>query len=340
MTDMHLNADQTTDTISETSSGQGSGSGLILRFVHGTGLIVLIYLSLYALYAVQQPKALTSYSIAALFNNTAPLALAAAGQAIIVISRGFDLSVAGVISICNVVLAVWPMEGPGGAALSVFICLAIGTAVGAVNGYLVAVLKLQSIAATLATMIICQGIALVILKAPGGWVAEWISYEMTDRLWGVIPVSGLVLGAVLLVWFVLRRTSFGISLYAIGADEPSAALSGINTVRVRFMAHVIAGCAYGVAGFMLSAQTATGNPTAGTPLLMLTFAAVALGGTSLAGGRGGVFATMMGAATLTLLQKVLFSSGISSFYTGVFQGFVLILAVVFSSFLIGMGDKK
>ena len=91
---------------------------------------------------------------------------------------------------------------------------------------------------------------------------------------------------------------------------------------------------------MLSAQTATGNPTAGTPLLMLTFAAVALGGTSLAGGRGGVFATMMGAATLTLLQKVLFSSGISSFYTGMFQGFVLILAVVFSSFLIGLGDKK
>ncbi|GAD57356.1 ABC transporter permease [Limimaricola cinnabarinus] len=317
-----------------------SRPGLVTRLLTGAGLIVMVYVLLYVLYAVQQPKALTSYSIAALINNTAPLALAAAGQAIIVISRGFDLSVAGVISICNVVLAVYPLEGPGGAAVSVLICLAIGAAVGVMNGYLVAVLKLQSIAATLATMIICQGIALVILKAPGGSVAEWISYEMTDRLWGVIPVSGLVLSAVLLIWMVLRRTSFGISLYAIGADESAAALSGINTTRVRLLAHVVAGCAYGLAGFMLSAQTATGNPSAGTPLLMLTFAAVALGGTSLSGGRGGIFATMAGAATLTLLQKVLFSAGIASFYTGMFQGAVLILAVVFSAFLVRLGDRK
>lgn len=314
--------------------------GFANRLLTGAGLIVMVYVLLYVLYAVQQPKALSSYSIAALINNTAPLALAAAGQAIIVISRGFDLSVAGVISICNVVLAVYPLEGPGGAAVSVLICLCIGATVGAVNGYLVAVLKLQSIAATLATMIICQGIALVILKAPGGFVAEWISYEMTDRLWGMVPVSGLMLGAVLLIWMMLRRSPFGISLYAIGADESSAALSGINTIRVRFFAHVVAGCSYGLAGFMLSAQTATGNPSSGTPLLMLTFAAVALGGTSLSGGRGGVFATMMGAATLMLLQKVLFSAGISSFYTGMFQGAVLILAVVFSTFLARLGDSK
>ncbi|MCC2096898.1 MAG: ABC transporter permease [Hyphomicrobiales bacterium] len=312
----------------------------LARFVNGAGLIILIYFALYALYAFQQPKALTSYSIAALFNNTAPLALAAAGQAIVVISRGFDLSVAGVISICNVTLAVYPLEGPGGALASVLICLGIGAAVGFINGYLVAVLRLQSIAATLATMIICQGIALVILKAPGGYVAEWITYEMTDRIWKIIPVSGLVVGAVMLIWMAIKRSAFGLSLYAIGADESSAALSGINTVRVRFLAHVVAGCAYGLAGFMLSAQTATGNPTSGTPLLMLSFAAVALGGTSLSGGRGGVVTSIMGAATLTLLQKVLFSSGISSFYTGMFQGFVLILAVVFSSLLARLGEGK
>lgn len=329
-----------TDAQLHQSTFHDSRPGFATRFLTGAGLIVMVYLLLYALYAVQQPKALTSYSIAALINNTAPLALAAAGQAIIVISRGFDLSVAGVISICNVVLAVYPLEGPGGAAASVLICIAIGATVGLVNGYLVAVLKLQSIAATLATMIICQGIALVILKAPGGWVAEWISYEMTDRLWGVIPVSGGVLGVVLLIWMLLRRSPFGISLYAIGADESSAALSGINTARVRLLAHVVAGCAYGLGGFMLSAQTATGNPSSGTPLLMLTFAAVALGGTSLSGGKGGVFATMMGAATLTLLQKVLFSAGISSFYTGMFQGVVLILAVVFSAFLVSLGGRK
>ena len=82
---------------------------------------------------------------------------------------------------------------------------------------------------------------------------------------------------------------------------------------------------------MLSAQTATGNPSAGTPFLMLTFAAVALGGVSLSGGKGSLIGAIIGAFTLMLLQKVLFSSGVSSFYTGIFQGSVMILAILFSA---------
>jgi ribose transport system permease protein len=312
---------------------------LFLKLTSGAGLIVIIYFALYALYGYQQPRALSLSAIATLTNNTAPLALAAAGQALVVISRGFDLSVAGVISVCNVVLAVYPFDGPGGALLSAIICMAIGACVGAVNGWLVAVLRIQSIAATLSTMIICQGIALVILKAPGGAVSSWIANEMTDRLWKTIPVSGLVVAAVVAVWLLIRRTDFGVSIYAIGADEQAARLSGINTVLARFLTFVLAGVIYGLAGFMLSAQTATGNPTSGTPLLMLSFAAVALGGTSLAGGKGGVFASVMGAAVLMLLQKVLFSSGVSSFYTGVFQGAGLILAVVFSGLLTRLGKR-
>jgi len=317
-----------------------AASALLLRLSSGAGLIVAVYLALYALYGYQQPRALSSYAIAALINNTAPLALAAAGQALVVISRGFDLSVAGVISVCNVVLAVYPMQGPGGALLSALLCMGIGIAVGVVNGALVAVLRIQSIAATLSTMIICQGIALVILKAPGGEVATWIVDEMTSRLWGTLPVSGLVVAVVVAAWLLIRRTGFGLSIYAIGADEPSARLSGINAVRVRFLTFVLAGAAYGLAGFMLSAQTATGNPTSGTPLLMLSFAAVALGGTSLAGGKGGVFASVMGAAVLMLLQKVLFSSGVASFYTGVFQGVALIAAVAGSSLLARVGNGR
>ncbi|MBN9070787.1 MAG: ABC transporter permease [Rhizobiales bacterium] len=326
-----------------------SSSGRAARFplqaflsglTSGAGVIVVIYLALYALYGYQQPRALSLPAIAALMNNTAPLALAAAGQALVVISRGFDLSVAGVVSICNVVLAVYPIGGPGGGLISVLICMAIGASVGAVNGWLVAVLRIQSIAATLSTMIICQGIALVILKAPGGAVSNWIADEMTDRLWKTIPVSGLVIAVVIAVWLAIRRTDFGLSIYAIGADEQAASLSGVNSRRVRFLTFVLAGIVYGLSGFMLSAQTATGNPTSGTPLLMLSFAAVALGGTSLAGGKGGVFASVMGAAVLMLLQKVLFSSGVSSFYTGMFQGIALILAVVFSGLLAHFGKRR
>ena len=327
-------------TVSIQPARQSAARSALVRLTSGAGLIVVIYLILYGLYVYQQPRALSSSAIAALINNTAPLALAAMGQTLVVISRGFDLSVAGVISLCNVVLAVYPLGGPGGALVSALICVAIGACVGAVNGWLVAVLRMQSIAATLATMIICQGIALVILKAPGGAVSSWIADELTDRLWKTLPVSGLIVAAVIGIWLILRRTDFGLSLYAIGADEQAANLSGVATTRVRFVTYVLAGMIYGLAGLMLSAQTATGNPTSGTPLLLLSFAAVALGGTSLSGGRGGLFASVMGAATLMLLQKVLFSSGVSSFYTGIFQGVVLILAVVFSGLLTRLGENK
>lgn len=308
--------------------------------LRGSVIILTLYFALYIVYAIQQPRALNAGAIASLVNNTVPLALAAAGQSIVVLSRGFDLSLAGVVSITNVVMAVYPLEGPGGALVSLGICLLIGATVGAINGWLVAYMRIQTIAATLATMIVCQGIALLILDAPGGAVAEWVSYELTDRLFEFIPVSGLILGSVVVAWLLVKKTDFGVALYAIGADEHAARLSGIPVLKIRFFAFVLAGMLYGLAGYMLSAQTATGSPSAGQPLLMLSFAAVALGGTSLAGGRGGLFASVMGAATLMLLQKVLFSSGVSSFYTGIFQGAVLIAAVLFSGLLTRFGERK
>ncbi|MDQ0393277.1 ABC transporter permease [Labrys monachus] len=306
----------------------------------GAGIIAALYVILYLLYAVWDPTALTADTVLSLTNNAAPLAISAAGETFVVLSRGFDLSVAGVISLTNVVMAAYPLDGPAGAVESLLICLAIGAAVGMVNGYLVAILRLQSIAATLATMIICQGLALVVLDAPGGTVADFVSYELTDTLMGVIPISGLIIAAVVVLWLVFRRTDTGIALYTVGADETAAQLSGISVVRTRFVAFVAAGMLYGLAGFMLSAQTATGDPNGGSSFLMLTFAAVALGGTSLSGGRGGLVGSVIGAATLMLLQKVLFAGGVSSFYTGIFQGAVLVAAVVFGGLVTHLIDRR
>lgn len=286
----------------------------------GAVIVTILYLILYGLYALWEPSALTAYTFGSLVNNTAPLAIAAAGETLVILARGFDLSVAGVISLTNVVMASYPVDGPGGALLSLMLCMAAGGTVGAANGYLVAVLRLQTIAATLGTMIICQGLSLVILDAPGGVVSDFVADTLTDTLFGFVPVSGLIVAAVVGAWLMLRRTDLGVALYTIGTDEAAAALSGVRVARTRFLAFVAAGMVYGIAGFMLTAQTATGNPNSGSPFLMLTFAAVALGGTSLSGGRGGLVGSIMGAALLMLLQKVLFSGGVSSFYTGIFQG--------------------
>ena len=212
-------------------------------------------------------------------------------------------------------------------------------AIGALNGILVAILRLQSIAATLGTMIIGQGLALVIMDAPGGTIADWVSYTLTDVLFGIMPISGLIVLAVVALWLIFRRTDTCMGIFAVGADETAASLSGISVVRARFAAFVGAGLLYGLAGFMLSVQTATGNPSAGTPFLMLTFAAVALGGVSLTGGRGSLVGAVIGAATLMLLQKVLFSGGVSSFYTGIFQGVVMIAAVVVAVVFARIGSR-
>jgi ribose transport system permease protein len=310
------------------------------RLASGTTVVALLYLILYGLYALWEPSALTAYTFGSLVNNSAPLAIAAAGETLVVLARGFDLSVAGVMSLTNVIMATYPVEGPLGAVVSLLLCMTVGGAVGAVNGYVVAYLKLQTIAATLGTMIVCQGLSLVILDAPGGIVSDFVGNTLTDTIFGVVPVAGLIVAAIAVAWSILRRTDLGVALYTVGTDEVSASLSGVRVARTRFLAFVGAGIVYGVAGFMLTAQTATGNPNGGNPFLMLTFAAVALGGTSLSGGRGSLIGSILGAALLMLLQKVLFSGGVSSFYTGIFQGVVLIVAIVFSRALTHVFDRS
>lgn len=294
---------------------------------NGTLIVLVIYVVMFAIYAAQQPGALSGSSITEMCNNALPLALAAAGGTLVVLTRGFDLSVAGIVPLANVLVATQVGEGWQGALLGLAIVVAIGLAVGAVNGFLVAYARLQSIASTLATMIVCSGLALLVLDAPGGTVPDFIAYGLTDVVAG-IPVAGLIAAAVALLWLAIQRTDWGVALYAVGADETAAALAGIETRRVKFLAYCLAGVFYGLAGYMLSALTATGNPNAGQSYLLLMFAAIAIGGTAFSGGRGGVVGSMIGAATLTLLQKVLFSSGVSSFYTGIFQGLVMIVAVL------------
>lgn len=297
----------------------------------GTSVIVVILAVLFAIFAGTQDDALTQSVLTDICNNSLPLALAAAGGTLVVLTRGFDLSVAGVVSLTNVLVAVYAGDGPLGALGGLAIAVAVGGFVGLVNGVLVAYMNLQSIALTLSSMIVCSGAALLILDAPGGNVSDFMVYGLTDQIGGLVPVALAIAVGVYLVWSILLRTNWGVGLYAIGADETAAFLAGVPAGRTKVIAYMLAGVCYGLAGFMLTALTATGTPNIGDPYLLLVFAAIALGGTSFSGGRGGVAGSMLGALTLTLLQKVLFSTGVSSFYTGIFQGAVMIIAVVIAA---------
>jgi len=158
----------------------------------GAGTIALLYILLFIAYVSIERSSLSVSAISDLVNNASPLAIAAAGGTLIVLLRGFDLSVAGVISLVNVILATYPMEDASGALGSLGLALLVGASVGLVNGVLVAYGGFQSIAITLATMIMTAGTALVILDAPGGAVADWLSETLTETILG-FPVSGFVL---------------------------------------------------------------------------------------------------------------------------------------------------
>ncbi len=306
---------------------------------NGALVVAVIYVLLFAFYAAAQGGVFALLQINDLLNNTMPLALAAVGGTVVMLTGGFDLSVAGVISLTNVCIATQIGDGPINAIWALLLAVLIGLVVGSINGVLVAYARVQSIASTLGTMIICAGLAIVVLDAPGGFVPDFISYNVTGFLWNVVPVSGLIALIVVLLWLVIRRTDFGVALYAVGADETAASLAGVPVRRTKFLAYSVGGVFYGLSGFMLSAVTATGSPSAGTSFLLLMFAAIAIGGTSFAGGYGGPIGSMIGAGVLALLQKALFSAGVSSFYTIIFQGVIMVLAVLVGGLSAHVGSE-
>ena len=299
------------------------------RPLPSSAFAAILYLVLFAIYLINSPSAVTLMGLTDLSNNTIVLALAAAGLTLVILTAEIDLSSVGVIAVTNVIVATVSTKIAGGALISLILVCVIGLSVGLVNGWLVAYLGLQSLACTLGSMIVCQGAALLILEAPGGEVAGFIMNRLTDTILGTFPVAGFILAVVIAAWLLVRRTRFGIALYAVGTDAIASRLTGLDVQRTKLMAFALAGIAYGLAGYMLSAQTGTGDPRISNSFLLYVFAAVAIGGTSLDGGRGGVVGSIVGAGILAVMQKMLFAVGVAEFYTNIFNGLIMVAAILF-----------
>jgi len=293
----------------------------------GPFVSAVVFVILYFFWFWYSPGGLQTTDVNNFLTLTTTLALAGFGTTLVVVAGGFDLSIAGVISVVNALLAAQLTNG-GNVILTLIICLLVGLGTGMLNGFLVAVIKLESIAATLATYILLSGVALLILSQPGGTVPSSLSNPLTAIVGG-IPVALFILLALAAAWMILRRTRFGVGVFALGESEEAARMSGVRTRVVKFGAFAIAGVMYALGGIYLSAVTVTGDPASGQPFLLQAFAAVALGGASLSGGRGSAIGTIMGALVLTLIPKVLFVLGASDFWAGLIQGVVVIVAVVF-----------
>lgn len=292
-----------------------------------TAIVTLALLVAFILKVSATP--LGYYDISQLVSGGTTLAIAAMGQTLVILSGGFDLSAAAVVSLVNVSLASFPMGSITSPALLFAIGIGIGAAVGAVNGFFIAFLRLQPIVVTLATMFILQGITLLVMDNPGGYI-DGSLYELmaSDLIPNVLPMSGALILLCLVLWYWLKRTPYGVALYAVGGDPESARSAGVPVAWVRFLTYVLAGGMYGLAGVSISAQTGAGDPLVGNPMLLQMFAAVVVGGTLLGGGRGGLTGSAIGAFVLILMVNILLILNVSAYYSTIAESSILLIAVL------------
>jgi ribose transport system permease protein len=292
--------------------------------VVGAAVLVLL-LIVYAFFA----QLFSSFTIQALCNDTAALALAAIGETLVVLSGGFDLSVGAIMGLVNVILATKLTGAAGNDLLWIVLTVALAAAAGFANGVLVAYVRLQSIIVTIATLFIFSGLALKVLDQPGGNVPR----GFTDLLTGVtvIPRALIIILLGAIAWLAIRRTRLGKSIYAIGGDREAARMSGIPVARRLLATYTLAGLFYGLAGVFYTAQTGSGDPRTGTSFLLTAFIAVVLGGTKFGGGEGSAIGSIIGAFIVTMIVAVIFVLGVDTFWTGIVDGVVLALAVLLNS---------
>lgn len=263
-------------------------------------------------------------NLGATIGLAAPIVLAALAvtPTLLVGNGGIDLSVGPAMGLVNIVVVYELIErgGVGGAVPVVLVALAVGLAVGLLNGILVGYVRIQPIVATLGTYLICAGLTLALLETPGGSIPGWLASLGGGA--SVVPIL-----VVLALWALFTRTPAYERLMATGGDERAVFTSGIDTAAVRLLAYALGGLIAGVAGLSLSAVLGSADPTVGPSYTLTGIAAAALGGVSLAGGRGGMIRALVGALTIFLLQNLLTYLHASPFLLQVAYGVVLALAV-------------
>jgi ribose transport system permease protein len=262
-----------------------------------------------------------------------PIAFAAVAQAIVVISGGIDLSVGSMMALASVTSAVLMKDqGDAFGVVVVIGVLVMGLVVGAINGGLIVITKVPDIVVTLAMSFVWAGTALLILNTPGGGAAPWLMAIISGPLgspW--LPKALIVLAVIVaVIWLPLRRSTLGLSLYAIGSSRLAAFRSGIAVGRTKVVAYALTGFFSALGGLALTASGGVGAPVPGSYTLQ-SVAAIVLGGVSLAGGRGGVLGPIIAVVVLALVRTDLTFIGVDPNWGTAIQGAILIGVVMFGS---------
>ncbi|MBL8581958.1 MAG: ABC transporter permease [Rhizobiaceae bacterium] len=263
-----------------------------------------------------------------LMGLAAPLIGAAAASTPVILAGrgGIDISVGPLMGFINAVVIQVLFLNAGIASPLVIVpaALLLGAAVGAVNGFMATVVRIQPIVATLGTYLVLAGVTLTILPAPIGPAPGWLK-AMAG------PISIVPLAAIFLFWWAIRQTPYYDQLMAVGSDDRAAFTAGVPVGKVRFIAYVITGILAAVAGLMLTALIGSADPNIGANYTLIAIAAAALGGVSLAGGRGGLAGAAIGAIVIFLLQSLLTAFNVSTYVLQIAYGTILVLAVMLTA---------
>jgi ribose transport system permease protein len=291
------------------------------------GMALIFSVLLFLTNVIIAPQSLNINAFGAIFSMTIMLTIASAGQTLVIVSGGIDLSVGAIMTLTGL-LTVGTMRGNDGYFLvTLLMSIGLGAAVGFVSGAGVALIKLPPMIVTMCVANVVTRLQYVITEGkPSGTAGPWFTRSMTYRLFGVIPTSffyGLAIFAV--VFFALNRSRYGMRLFLTGNNERAAYLTGIRTVSVKLMVYVIAGILSGVAGFLGAGYLNFVRGSSFETFTMRTIIAVIIGGTLLTGGKGSYIGTLAGALLITVLTNCLAVFDMSQATSDMVMGIVLIV---------------
>lgn len=302
--------------------------------------VLVLVVALVVANAMIRPSFLAPTEWPALLGTLAPFAiLGIASTPPVLGGGGVDLSVGPLATVVNCLLvSVLMPHGLGGPLVAIPLLLLLGMAVGVINGVLVAVVRLDPVVATLGSLFILVGVALKIAATPANPGENWTT-GLAGLMGGWFPGALLTMAAPAVIWLALRRTAFVRNLYAVGGDDAASYSAGVNVTAVRVGAYAVAGLFAAIGGIALTALIQSSDSSLGTIYALISLAAVSLGGTSLAGGTGGLLGSFLGACGIFLLQELLSATGASSNYVQLAYGVLLVLGVVLSATL-GRSKKE
>jgi ribose transport system permease protein len=287
------------------------------------GLIIIIF-------SILAPRYLEIGNLADIVDQATINGLLAFGMTFVVITGGIDLSVGATMAVVIVICGELAVKGVPGIAVAIFGIIS-GALLGVLNGSIITKLKLQPFIATLGMCSVLRGLAYLI---SGGWPVMNIPESFRSLF--QMPLGRnfrismvLLLIAAIACEFILKKTRTGVYAYAIGSNEEATKLSGVNTNKFKMRAYIICGITAALAGMVMLTRLGSGEPTAGEGYELNAIAAAAIGGASLAGGKGSILGTVLGALVLSALKNGLVVIGMNTFYQYIATGLIIIIAAYF-----------